>query len=266
MAHAWKACWVQALGGSNPPSSAGYSKGDNVPNQLALQLARFWRRILRKAASKSKNSLKNYVPYLNRREQHQVEFRKNKEAIRSGFVPERLVSFANQIPGKKILEIGSADGTLALELGRRGKEVVGLELTKYRHETAVWLREEWVKQGIPVQNVKFVRSSASNAQDYVFQAETLVLSRTLYHLGEEAFMLFEMACKSPTIKYVAILGNRVKERIFESGGSIPGLPGRYLKLSSLEGMSDFVQSFGFAVALAQEATNSRDPMVIASKQ
>ena len=22
MAHAWKACWVQALGGSNPPSSA----------------------------------------------------------------------------------------------------------------------------------------------------------------------------------------------------------------------------------------------------
>src|SRR5665647_1912450 len=23
MAHAWKACWVKALGGSNPPSSAG---------------------------------------------------------------------------------------------------------------------------------------------------------------------------------------------------------------------------------------------------
>src|SRR5829696_6825918 len=23
MAHAWKACWVRALGGSNPPSSAG---------------------------------------------------------------------------------------------------------------------------------------------------------------------------------------------------------------------------------------------------
>ncbi len=27
MAHAWKACWVQALGGSNPPSSAPVSPG-----------------------------------------------------------------------------------------------------------------------------------------------------------------------------------------------------------------------------------------------
>src|ERR1700716_4235178 len=27
MAHAWKACWVKALGGSNPPFSANLSKG-----------------------------------------------------------------------------------------------------------------------------------------------------------------------------------------------------------------------------------------------
>src|SRR6187431_948350 len=27
MAHAWKACWVQALGGSNPPSSASRANG-----------------------------------------------------------------------------------------------------------------------------------------------------------------------------------------------------------------------------------------------
>lgn len=34
MAHAWKACWVQALGGSNPPSSASspLHDGDRAPS------------------------------------------------------------------------------------------------------------------------------------------------------------------------------------------------------------------------------------------
>ena len=30
MAHAWKACWVKALGGSNPPSSA--QRHENGPS------------------------------------------------------------------------------------------------------------------------------------------------------------------------------------------------------------------------------------------
>ena len=33
MAHAWKACWVKALGGSNPPSSAFEVLRHNVNNR-----------------------------------------------------------------------------------------------------------------------------------------------------------------------------------------------------------------------------------------
>ena len=42
MAHAWKACWVKALGGSNPPFSASNSlelepqKGDSEREFLLL--------------------------------------------------------------------------------------------------------------------------------------------------------------------------------------------------------------------------------------
>ncbi len=31
MAHAWKACWVNALGGSNPPSSAPVTSANGKP-------------------------------------------------------------------------------------------------------------------------------------------------------------------------------------------------------------------------------------------
>ena len=42
MAHAWKACWVQALGGSNPPSSASsvlVPAPLDVPDDCGLLLA-----------------------------------------------------------------------------------------------------------------------------------------------------------------------------------------------------------------------------------
>ena len=37
MAHAWNACWVNALGGSNPPSSADVLGRDTVYELIAAQ-------------------------------------------------------------------------------------------------------------------------------------------------------------------------------------------------------------------------------------
>ena len=41
MAHAWKACWVKALGGSNPPSSAS-SCNQRIKREIRFSVSKFW--------------------------------------------------------------------------------------------------------------------------------------------------------------------------------------------------------------------------------
>ena len=213
----------------------------------------------------SRAMLSNYVPYPQRSKRHQVEFRKNEQAIRQGQIPNRLDEFAKLIPGESFVEVGSADGTLSLHLGRNGKKVFGVELTEYRHQKALELKEAWLNRGEDVSQVNFICGDSRQAGPYLDQVETLVLSRTLYHLRADAEPLIARAKQSDALKNIAILGNRVKERVYLEGGNIRGLEKKYLALASLQGMSDLLTQNGFVIELGIESTDETDAVVIASK-
>ena len=228
-----------------------------VRGGIAVKLLSIARRLLRMVFRPS-----NYVPYRLRPERHQVEFRKNKQQIALGNVPARYERTAELVPGKRVLDIGSADGTLALVLAQSKEKVIGAELMRYRHKTAQEMQRTWAKRGAKTDNVRFVNRGAKRVRPFLREVDTVVLSRALYHLRDDAFWLFAQIERIPTITHVALFGNRDKEREwFDTKGEQPGL-GKYLALVAQEGMEDILKKHGFDIETSIASTETEDPIVI----
>jgi SAM-dependent methyltransferase len=206
-----------------------------------------------------------YTPYFLRRERHQVEFRKNRERIARGEVPERYQRTADLVPGSRVLDIGSADGTLALVLAQRKEFVIGAELMNYRHKTAQEMKSIWAKRGAKTENLRFVNRGVKRVRPFLKQVDTIVISRALYHLRDDAYWLFNQVDRFPNIKYVALFGNRTKEKEWlDTGGSAPGL-GQYLGLAGQVGMEEILTRHGFDIETSLASTDTEDPVVIGVK-
>ncbi len=216
-----------------------------------------FRQVLRNLAKSS-----GYVPYRLRNERHQIEFRKNRQEIAQGNVPERYRRTASLVPGKRVLDVGSADGTLCLVLAQTKDLVIGAELMRYRHKTALEMRNLWRKRGAQTDNLRFVNRGAKRATPLLAEVDTVVLSRTLYHLRDDAWVLFDRIKRTPSIRYVALFGNRDKEKEwFDTKGGEPGL-GKYLALAAQEGMEDILVQHGFTIETSIASTETEDPIVI----
>ncbi len=203
-----------------------------------------------------------YVPYRIRNERHQVEFRKNKDQIAQGNVPERYTRTAHHVPGSRVLDIGSADGTLALVLAQSKDQVIGAELMRYRHKTAQAMQRTWSERGAKTNNLRFVNRGVRRVKPLLKEVDTVVLSRTLYHLRDDAFWLFDQLAQFTNINYVALFGNRDKEKEwFDTKGGKPGL-GKYLALAAQEGMEDILVEHGFTIETSIASTETEDPIVI----
>ena len=72
-----------------------------------------------------------------------LAYRKNEAAIKAGDVPDKYTRLLPYIPGQNILEIGSAEGVLALLLARMGRNVTALEKSEERHSSANELYSRW---------------------------------------------------------------------------------------------------------------------------
>lgn len=207
-----------------------------------------------------------YVPYRIRNERHQVEFRKNREQIALGDVPDRYKRTASYVPGKRVLDIGSADGTLALFLAQSKEFVIGAELMRYRHKTAQEMQRTWASRGARTDNLKFVNRGVKRVKPLLNEVDTIVLSRTLYHLRDDAFWLFKELERSENIEYVALFGNRDKEKEwFDTDGNQPGL-GKYLALASKHGMEELLTNHGFSIETSIASTETEDPIVIGARR
>ena len=215
------------------------------------------RRVLLRAVKMS-----GYVPYRMRNERHQVEFRKNREQIAQGNVPERYARTARYVPGTRILDIGSADGTLALFLAQSKELVIGAELMRYRHKTAQEMQRTWANRGAKTDNVRFINRGVKRVEPLLKEVDTVVLSRTLYHLRDDAFWLFDQLRRTKNIEFIALFGNRDKEREwFDTKGEQPGL-GKYLALAAQEGMEEILKNHGFDIETSIASTETEDPIVV----
>jgi hypothetical protein len=133
---------------------------------------------------------------------------------------------------------------------------------RYRHKTALEMKNLWRKRGAQTDNLRFVNRGAKRATPLLAEVDTVVLSRTLYHLRDDAWVLFDRIKKTPSIRYVALFGNRDKEKEwFDTKGGEPGL-GKYLALAAQEGMEDILVQHGFTIETSIASTETEDPIVI----
>lgn len=175
-----------------------------------------------------------------------LAYRKNEDAIRRGEVPQKYTRLLPYIPGGRILEIGSAEGVLALLLARQGKQVTALEKNEERHENAIRLYSDWLARENSFKAPVFVNGSIAGNVDLLSQGfDTLVAVRVIYYLGDNLDRVFAIAAKH--IPNVVLCGNRNRADRYRSG--VPDEPnGTQNYYSSAEGMTDLLTRHGYRIA------------------
>lgn len=189
-----------------------------------------------------------------------LAYRKNEAAILRGDVPEKYTRLLPFIPGGKVLELGSAEGVLALVMANAGRHVTALETNIERHQSALRLRDAWLKSGLlsPTAKMEHVNGCAQDAVGVIDDGmfDTLVAVRMIYYLRGDIDPVF--AAIAQKIPNVVLCGNGNRAAQWRQG--IPdkdGGPVNYY--ASHEGMRALLERHGYAV-VAEERDG--DPIVV----
>lgn len=176
-----------------------------------------------------------------------LAFRKNEAAIRRGDVPEKYTRLLPFITGHSILEIGSAEGVLALLLASMGKHVTALEKSEERHESAANLYSDWLGREKRFLPPKFINGTIGNRLDLLNGIDTLVAVRMIYYLRSDLDRVFAAvaAAKIPT---VVLCGNGNRAARWRAG--VPDEPGGPFNFyASREGMGELLKRHGYRIAV-----------------
>lgn len=185
-----------------------------------------------------------------------LAYRKNETAILSGDVPEKYLRLLPYITGERILEIGSAEGVLALLLAKEGKDVAALERSSERHEAALNLRDEWARHDVRLKAVRFFRGDIADNLYLFNQTDTLVAVRMVYYLGDSLNTVFDAAAKA--IPNVVLCGNKNRADRYHAG--TPDEPlGLMNYYAGAHGMAALLERHGYTVV---ETILEGDPIVV----
>lgn len=170
-----------------------------------------------------------------------LAYRKNEAAILRGDVPEKYTRLLPHIPGDKILEVGAAEGVLALLLAQRGKDVTALEMSFERHEAAKELLKKW---GAPEGEIDFQWGDIRNRLGDLKGFDTLVAIRMIYYLRDDLDAVFAEVAKH--IPNVVLCGNKNRAARWRAGE--PDKPdGPFNKYASREGMREILTRHGYTI-------------------
>lgn len=173
-----------------------------------------------------------------------LAFRKNEAAILRGDVPDKYLRLLPYIPGNRILELGSAEGVLALLLARMGREVTALEKSEQRHEDANRVYNEWLAREGKFTAPKFVNGAIGDHLDLLEGVETLVAVRMVYYLRYEIDKVFDEVAKF--VPNVVLCGNRNRADRFRAGvRDEAGGPHNYY--ATREGMRELLTRRGYRI-------------------
>lgn len=180
-----------------------------------------------------------------------LAYRKNEAAILRGAVPEKYTRLLPFITGKRIVEIGSAEGVLSCLLAKDGREVTAVERQAERHKNARKLAAKWGVSG-----VRFVKGDIAANLDLLQGADTLVAVRMIYYLGAGLDTVFAEAAKH--VPNVVLCGNKNRAHWWREG-----LPNRNDKAdnyyASTEGMACVLQRHGYGITTE---IHEGDPIVV----
>lgn len=187
---------------------------------------------------------------------HSAAYRSNEQAILEGRPQIKYTRIPPFVPGDKIIEIGAAEGVLALMLAKEKASVTSVELRKARHDAALRLWKLW---GSP-SNVKFVNGDIVKMPELFDGKDTLVAIRMIYHLRAGVHDMMR-AAQERGVKNIVLGGNRNRERNWLAG--IPGSRGEWDVLSTRTGMKDLLATYGYHVT--NEDSDGLDPIVVGER-
>jgi SAM-dependent methyltransferase len=168
-----------------------------------------------------------------------LAYRNNTAAIIRGDVPAKYLRLLPHIPGERILEIGSAEGVLALLLSKAGRRVVALEKSLERHQSALELKRAWRDK-----RVVFFNGSIADKLHHLDGKDTLVAVRMIYYLRNDLDRVFAAAAKK--VQNVVLCGNRNRANRYRAGvpDEIGGPQNFY---ASREGMRELLLRHGYSI-------------------
>lgn len=184
-----------------------------------------------------------------------LAFRKNEPAIKRGEVPEKYTRLLPYIPRGRILEVGSAEGVLALLLARRGDRVTAVERNEDRHESALQLYAEWLGRERHFQAPTFVNGSINLNLHLLQGIDTLVAVRMIYYLGACLDDVFGEVCRH--VHNVVLCGNKNRAQRWRLGVTQEGRADNYY--ASREGMTALLKRHGYKIV--QEAREGDEIVV-----
>lgn len=173
-----------------------------------------------------------------------LAYRNHEKQILEGNPPEKYVRLLPHIPEGRILEIGSAEGVLALMLARQGKHVIALERNEERHQTASRLYAEWLAREGKFQAPTFVNGDIRDNLDLLAKVDTLLAVRSIYYLRTDIDKVF--AAVAQTVDNVVLCGNKNRAARWRQG--IPDEPnGPFNIYAAREGMRALLKRHGYQI-------------------
>lgn len=173
-----------------------------------------------------------------------LAFRKNESSIRSGAVPDKFLRLLPYIPRGRILEVGSAEGVLALLLAKRGDQVTALEKSAERHDVAQQLYSEWLAREEGFTPPQFVNGSIQDNLGLLDNKDTFVAIRAIYYFGVYLDSVFAEVARK--VQNVVLCGNRNRAERWRQGNPDPPL-GDMNRYATREGMVSLLEKHGFRI-------------------
>jgi hypothetical protein len=191
---------------------------------------------------------------------HSLAYRKHREAIWKGKPPEKYKRLLPHIEGDRILEIGAAEGVLALMLAERdGTVVAAVERHQERHIEACRLKSRWRDLGKKVDRCRMVLGDIEDHLSLLDDADTLVCIRSVYYFKERIDLFFAEVSQR-RVKHIVLCGNPGRaRRYFDANGKPDDKLGRFNFYASVEGMRTLLTSHGYHVTAE---VRQGDPIVV----
>lgn len=186
-----------------------------------------------------------------------LAYRKNHDAIWHGDAPfkyQRVLAYVTEGP---VLELGSAEGVLALLMAERGLDVTALELRQERHDEALTLRSRWLEMGRKVERARMVMGDVA-LESLMVGAATIVAVRMIYHLRDRVHGVFSNASRHG-VKNVVLCGNRNRAAMFAKNQGADNTLGKFNYYASVDGMVEVLTTAGYKVG---EIVEQGDPIVV----
>lgn len=190
-----------------------------------------------------------------------LAYRTHHDDIWNGVVPAKYTRLLPFIKGHRALELGSAEGVLALLLARDHKleHVTGLELRADRHHESLELQRRWRALGFQVERAQLLCGDIREQLHLLDSVDTLICVRSIYYLREHAPAVIARA-GAGTVRRIVLCGNRGRQQQHRADPQSD--LGVFNRLASIEGMRELLERGGYRI---DTFLDEGDPIVVGVK-